>query len=166
MIFGFDTENTKDGRLLLACLCSRNDEHVVEPGIIARMELTRQLMLRAEIEPVQVWTFNLEYDLVNLWGKDVPDTFQLQFGRHRIAGARMKGAKVAFYEVGRFIARKTTEDVGEMFKMPKLKVDMDKIHDGSIQREILVRYCMRDAQIARKAGEACQSQLAHVGVSI
>lgn len=166
MIYGFDTENSQDGRLLVACACSRKHRYVLDAGPGPRLEMHRVWMLEAQISTVHVWSVNLEYDLINFYGATLPDFLVPQFGRSRIVGAKMRGVKVNFYEVGRFIPRKSVEEIGDLLRYLKLNVDLETVKDGSVDRKVLARYCMRDAQIARKAGESVESELIAVGVTL
>ncbi len=171
MIWGFDTENNSNGRLLVACARSRSRKLTVKPGPAHRADWVRVLMLEAQIEPVHVWSINLGYDIINFFGSEFPDFLTIQFGRRSVVGATLKGSPVTFFDCTRFIVRKNAAEIALMVGSKKIKLKV-KGAEGSAERfdslsdADLARYCMRDADIARRAGEAIENELLLCGVKL
>lgn len=166
MIFGLDTENDLQGRCTIICACSRTKRYIFKPGPVAVGELTRILSKESEIEPVHVWTINLEYDLVNLYGSSIIDFCTLYFGRSRIVGGILRGCDVKFFDVGKFIPRKSAQKIGEALNFKKIQVNQKDLVNNKLPYDQLAKYCMRDSQIARKAGEAIEAELKSKGVRL
>ncbi len=166
MIFGFDTENNKHGDLTVACLAGRSTKLVLGPGPAHMGEFHHHLYLQSKIEDVMVWSINLEYDLINFYGGKMPDFLNLVLGRHKIVGAKMRGERIRFFGVEKFIPRKSAAEVGIMLKYKKFVVKIEDVLAEGLPKDKLERYCMRDAQIARKAGEAIVGTLARCGVNL
>ncbi len=167
MILGLDTENNSQGRMTVACARGRSKKWTVKPGPAHRADWVRDLLVLAKIEPVHVWSINLGYDIINFFGSEFPDFLTIQFGRRAVVGATLKGAPVTFFDCTRFIVRKNAAEIALMVGSKKIKLKVKGAADfDHISEADLAKYCMRDADIARRAGEAIENELLLCGVTL
>jgi len=135
---GLDTEDDSKGNVTYLALVHEHGTYTArDPG--AMLDHLVGLALKYPKKQVQVWTTNLEYDAVNLWGDRIGEC-DLRFGRHALYGIRWK--RIEFRDTLRHIPA-SVKELGEL-------VGLKKIETGK-REKFGVDRCLRDAAITYRA---------------
>jgi hypothetical protein len=132
--------------------CQDDKEYVFYNNDIALYFLTFAIFNEKDI---LIWCVNTEYDLVNLSYK-YSYMIEWFYNKSRfIMGKCIFNNKIKFYDLINFYSL-SAEKVGQLFGLKKLQYDFNKRKfnkDGNvIVTKSEIKYCIRDAKIACKAG--------------
>jgi len=128
------------------------ERHVMLERLAARAERSSGL---------EVWTTNLEYDLINLFGIERITELSFKFGKSYLCGAQWRGHKVRFRDTIRHLPI-SVETLGELIGLPKQHKRLFDKNRRPTEGELRQR-CVRDAAITRGGAVKLHELYAEVG---
>lgn len=153
---GFDTEDDGNGNPYLFCFVSEDGVYHCDNAEQARGFISSfsERLARDKNLSLELWATNLEYDLVNLFGREKIRDLHFHFGKSNLLGARWKGKRISFKDTFRHVPSGVAT-LGEMVGLPKLSDN----HRG-------IRYCIRDATITFKTAKLIHKTYSSIGAKV
>lgn len=149
-LVGFDTEDDSQGTPTLFAFVHEEGSWTgtERDGALGYLERLGKAK-KAEGFQVQAWATNLEYDLVNLFGRERLRDIRLNFGRSHLVGATW--GPIHFRDTLRHVPV-SVADLGDIVGLPKLEKNFSS-----------VEYCLRDAAITFRAAKLFREAYAEEG---
>lgn len=153
-LVGWDTEDDSNGTPLLFAFVHEKGHYVTQDADAALdfLAFTAREQ-RGHGRTVEAWATNLEYDLVNLFGRERLRELFFQFGRSHLCGARWK--RVEFRDTLRHVPASVAE-LGRIIGLEKLEGNLfnKRQRNKSIRMSArLLTRATRDATITYRAAK-------------